>query len=130
MGNFSAGSNATVSLGGTPISAYLTSANFDTSRDNITLNLLGGAGKARIPMSPETSGTLEGGYRAEISAIVQAYMEDTDPAPLPMVFTPQGSGDTYTADVHLSDWSTDAPGDDATTFSVDYEVVGIWTMTP
>jgi hypothetical protein len=125
---FTPGSVAVVSLGGVTISAYLTGANFSTDRDNITLDLLGGAGKAKIPQSPDTSGTLEGGYTPEVSAVVQAYMEDPDPAPLAMVYIPQGTGDTYSADVHLSNWSTDTPGDDAATFSIDYEVNGIWTM--
>jgi hypothetical protein len=126
---FTPGSAATVSISGTPIAAYLTSAGFSTDRDAITLNLLGGNAKAKIVQSPTTSGTLEGAYEPTVSAIFQPYFEDPNPTALAMVYVPQGTGDTYTGNAHFTNWSTDTPGDDAATFSVDYEIDGDWVLT-
>src|SRR5262245_19825303 len=126
---FTAGSAATVSVEGTDVSAYLTSANFSTDREAITLDLLGGNAKAKIVQSPSTSGTLEGAYDAAAAAIFQAYFEEASPTARTLIYTPQGTGDTYTGEAHFSNWSVDTPGDDAATFSVDYEISGAWTMT-
>jgi hypothetical protein len=126
---FTAGSAATVSVGGTALAAYLTSANFSTDRDAITLNLLGGAAKAKIVLSPTTSGTLEGAYDPAAAAVFQAYFEEAVPTTRTLVYVPQGTGDTYTGASHFSNWSVDTPGDDAATFSVDYEISGAWTKT-
>lgn len=124
---FTAGSVATVSIGGTAIAAYLTSAGFSTDRDAITLDLLGGSAKAKIVQAPTTSGTLEGAYEPIVAAIFQAYFENPNPTALAMVYVPQGTGDTYSGNAHFTNWSVDTPGDDAATFSVDYEIDGAWT---
>ena len=111
------GNVATVSIGGTDLSYWFTSANVSRSRDTSETTPLG-SNPVRQSVGPltKTFGG-EGEMAPEVEAVLGAAIDAEPPAPLTITYVFNGT--TITDSFYISTFDFETPGDDAATFTVE-----------
>jgi hypothetical protein len=127
---FSPGSDAVITVNSVDLSEFLTGFNFDTKRETMRKKVLGNNPDVVVPLTPATSGTMDGLLDETAIAAFQTFMEDDTPASLPLTYAPQGvSGITWAGVALFSNFHVESPSDDLSAFSVDWDINGTWLMT-
>lgn len=131
---FRHGSNAYVSVAGTDISAYLTSASLDFDKDNNDTTTFGATWKANQPGLPGATFSIEGLYDPTAStgpvAVLVAALTST--STVAVVFRPGGTlaGQTqHSFSANLTSFSENPTVDGMTSLSGAFQVSGAVTTT-
>ncbi len=111
------GNVARVSIGGSDLSNYFTTANMSFERDTSEVTPLGGNPRRQAvgPLGVTFSG--EGEFDPAVHGVVGAAM--TAEPPVPVQVTHSFLGTTYTYSMYISSYEIDTPGDDLGTFSME-----------
>ena len=127
---FSSGNIATFTLGGTDISAYITSVSIDISRDIKDIKPIGGMAGSKLVGAYSGTISLEGGYDPTLDGIMSGYMLAATPATAPFVYRPSGSGGGTRAiggSAYVANYRVDTPGDDTAKWRSELAVAGTIT---
>lgn len=127
---FSSGNIATFSLGGTDISAYVTSVKFSLERNITDINPIGGSAISKLVGPYGGTISVEGGYDPVVDAVLSAMMLATTPALQAFVYRPAGAGGgtrTLSGNCYVATYEVDTPGDDTATWTMDLPIVGTVT---
>jgi len=127
---FSPGTIATFSLGGSDLSAYITSVNISIERDINDISPIGGNAKSRLVGPYAGTISLEGGYDPAADAILSGMILAATPALQAFTYRPAGSGGgtrTISGSGYLASYEVDTPGDDTATWTAEVAVVGVIT---
>jgi len=127
---FNSGNIATFSLGGSDISAYVTSVKLSIQRDTNDIKPIGGSAVSTLVGPYATTISLEGGYDPAVDAILSGMMLAATPALQAFAYRPAGSGGgtrTLSGSGYLSSYEVDTPGDDTATWTAEVAVVGTVT---
>lgn len=109
------------------LSAAGTSCNMDTSKDTVETTGFGATSKAYIPGLKDATFSIEGNRDATIEGYVWAAYQDSSAAGLAFEYYPEGdeAGKVYySANVHVTNFTTSGSTDDATKWSAEVQVNG------
>jgi hypothetical protein len=111
------GNVAVVTVGGTDLSYYFTTANVARSRDTKEVTPLGSnpVRQSVGPLKKTFSG--EGELDPAVDAVIGAAMDAEPPAALVITHTFNGISDTDS--YYISSYEKDTPGDDTATFTIE-----------
>jgi hypothetical protein len=125
---FNPGGNATFVLGGTDISAYVTSVSMNIERDIKDVKPIGGNPAVKLPGPYSGTISLEGAYDPVLDAVLAPLMLATTPATSTFAHAPAGAGGlTLAGDAYVASYRVDTPGDDTATWRSELAVSGTIT---
>lgn len=122
---FSSGSIATFSLGGTDISAYITSVDIDIKRDIKDIKPIGGSATTKVVGPYAGTIALAGGYDPALDAIISPLMLAATPATSTFSYKPTGAGGRTISGVgYVAAFKVTTPGDDTAKWTSELAVAG------
>ncbi len=125
---FNSGNIATFSLGGTDISAFVTSVKVDIKRDMKAIMPIGGAPTTNTVGAYSGTITLDGGWDPTPDALLSGLILAATPATSAFLHKPAGAGGrTIAGSAYVSDYSVTTPGDDTAKFTATLAVTGTIT---
>lgn len=126
---FSPGYDATVSFGGTDISAFTKSVKSSPSRTDYKLPVLGGGSVRRMVGPTATEYDIDGFLDPSVVSLFSAKMAETTPTTASFSYAPQGSGgSTQSANVFLVSFTIDTSSEGPATFTVKVVSDGVVTF--
>jgi hypothetical protein len=125
---FSSGNVAQFTLGGSDLSAYITSVSANIERDIKDIKPIGGAAGTKLVGSYSGTISLEGGYDPALDAILSALVLAATPATSTFAYKPSGAaGRTIGGAAYVASFRVDTPGDDTATWRAELAVAGTIT---
>lgn len=122
---FSHGSVATMSLGGTDVSQYLSEAGLSEEVDTAETSALGTTKKTYVPGLEDASFSLSGMYDPTVDALLNGFKGN---ASVSFVYRPAGAGSgtlpEYTGNCIMSSYSISASVDDMASIEAEFQVTG------